>query len=879
MSHYKKHSLLRAGIFLPLLLLVPCSQMAASQIVSEKSTPGTFALLDSRHVPVIYADANDLDLVHRAAVFFRQDLEAVTGHKAEIIKELPMAARTVVILGTIDNSECIKKLAQNKKIDPAMIQGQWDAYLIQAVEHPMDGVDNALVIAGSNKRGVAYGVFELTRQMGVSPWYWWADVPVMKKQEIHIKTGARMADAPKVKYRGIFINDEAPCFTGWSDEKFGGRKHKLYEKVYELLLRLKGNYLWPAMWRDRFFEDDPLNAQLADEYGIVMGTSHHEPMLRNANEWKRHGKGEWDYVTNGETFRNYWKDGIERMGSRESIVTVGMRGERDRPMTRDGTPTDLLERIIKDQRAIIEKVTGKPASGTPQQWAIYKEVQDYYDKGMRVPDDITLLFCDDNWGNIRRVPKSLEKSRPGGSGIYYHFDFVGGPRSYKWLNTNSISRVWEQMHVAFEFGARTIWVVNVGDIKPMEFPISFFLDYAWNPDKIGANDLIRYTENWAAVQFGGQFATEIGRLLFKYSSFNNRIKPEVLDVDTYSIHNYAEAQRIVREYNDLLAAARQTGDRLSSEYEAAYFELVLHPIEAVANLHELYLTIALNRDAAARNDPRANTLAEKAGELFANDALITAKYHSLLDGKWNHMMSQPHIGKGEAFRMLEVQEMPKVEIVPADAVASSKPPDEMPPVTSKNLIPASVKGNVFYEKNGVVSMEAAHYTRATGSDGITWATIPGIGRTGNGLALFPVTAPEQSPKRKDAPCAEYEFYSYGKGPVTIHTYFCPTLDYLNLPKGMRYAVAVDDEAPQIVSVNNGMSRKIWEKWVANNIIVPTSAHKVTAPGRHVLKFWIVNPGLVAQKFVIDFGGMRPSYLGPPETLFKSETQQSHQPAP
>ncbi|MDR2674241.1 MAG: glycosyl hydrolase 115 family protein [Opitutaceae bacterium] len=850
-------------------LLLSALPVFAQQIVSGEKCPGYVALLDPGHVPVIHAGANDEALVHHAARFFQQDVEAVTGRRVEIVNRIPATARTAVILGTPEGSECIQKLARDKKIDLSGIKGRWDAYLIQTVEHPMKSVASALVIAGGNKRGVAYGVFELTKQMGVSPWHWWADVPVKKKPEIHIKSGAQLVDAPKIKYRGIFINDEAPCLTGWSDEKFGGRNHKLYEKVYELLLRLKGNYLWPAMWRDRFFEDDPLNARLADEYGIVMSTSHHEPMMRNANEWKRHGKGEWNYETNGQSFRDYWRKGIERMGGRESIITVGMRGERDRPMTRDGTPTELLTRIINDQRAIISGVTGKPASETPQLWAIYKEVQDYYDKGMQVPDDITLLFCDDNWGNIRRVPRAAEMSRPGGSGVYYHFDFVGGPRSYKWINSNSISRVWEQMHLAYEHNMRTIWIVNVGDIKPMEFPISFFLDYAWAPDKIGADDLTRYAENWAAGQFGGGFGAEIGGILFKHSSYNNRAKPEVLDVGTYSIHHYDEAQRVTREYNDLLAEARRTGGLLPPEYEAAYYELVLHPIEANANLQELYTTIALNRDAAARKDAGANALADKAVRLYANDEAISKKYNSLLGGKWNHMMDQPHIGKGVAFRMLEVQEMPAVDRVPANSTATSPPPANLPQVTSKELIPADAKGPVFYEADGVVSMEAAHYTRAGGAKGAGWTVIPGIGRTGGGLALFPVTARAQSPGKRDALHAGYEFYSSSKGAATLHAYFCPTLNYHNLPQGLQYAVSIDDEAPQIISINKSMNRKTWEKWVADNVIIQTSTHKITAPGRHVLKFWIVNPGIVAQKFVLDFGGMKESRLGPPETLFNS----------
>ncbi|MEI9806932.1 MAG: glycosyl hydrolase 115 family protein [Bacteroidota bacterium] len=242
-----------------------------------------------------------------------------------------------------------------------------------------------------------------------------------------------------------------------------------------------------------FYDDDSLNIKSADAYGIVIGTSHHEPLMRAHDEWRRYGKGKWNYDSNEVRLKEFWRGGMQR-ATNEKIVSVGMRGDGDEPMSRQ-TATALLERIVKDQRTIIEEVTKKPASATPQLWALYKEVQDYYDKGMRVPDDVTLLLCDDNWGNIRKLPALNEKQRKGGYGIYYHFDYVGGPRNYKWVNTNPITRVWEQMHLAWEYKAREIWIVNAGDIKPMEFPISFFLDYAWNPTKINADDLQNIPNN------------------------------------------------------------------------------------------------------------------------------------------------------------------------------------------------------------------------------------------------------------------------------------------------------------------------------------------------------------------------------------------------
>jgi hypothetical protein len=388
----------------------------AQQWISDKSSSNSFAISSA----AIYTDPADFILIQRAAGFLQNDLEMVTGKKPELISVLPSPAKSIIIIGTIEKSSLLQQLIKQKKINVDKIKGQWDAYQVQTISNPFKGIENALVIIGGNKRGAAYGAFELSQQTGVSPWYWWADVPVKKKAALYVNKNLIFNDAPKVKYRGFFINDEAPAFSGWTKEKFGGVNHLVYEKIFELLLRLKGNYLWPAMWGNAFNDDDTLNPKLADEYGIVMGTSHHEPMLRAQQEWKRYGKGKWDYDSNEVVLKEFWRKGIENMGTHESIVTVGMRGDGDMPMTR-GTATALLERIVADQRKIIEDVTHKPASQTPQLWALYKEVQDYYDKGMRVPDDVTLLLCDDNWGNIRKLPRLTDKPRKGGYGIYYHF--------------------------------------------------------------------------------------------------------------------------------------------------------------------------------------------------------------------------------------------------------------------------------------------------------------------------------------------------------------------------------------------------------------------------------------------------------------------------
>lgn len=584
------------------LLVAGSCSLFAQNFISNTKAAGSVVIADASGTATIYVSTDDYFLVQKAASFLQQDIEAVTGKKPDIVNSIPKSAKNLIILGSTDKSSVITRLIASKKISIDKIKGKWDAYLVKSVSSPVAGIGNAVVITGGNKRGVAYGVFELSRQMGVSPWYWWADVPVKKHDEVYIKPGTNISDAPKVKYRGIFINDEAPAFSGWTKEKFGGVNHLVYEKIFELILRNKGNYLWPAMWGNAFNDDDTLNPVLADKYGVVMGTSHHEPMLRAQQEWKRYGKGRWDYDSNEVVLKDFWRKGIQNMGTHESIVTVGMRGDGDMPMTR-GTATALLERIVKDQRQILEEVTKKPASATPQLWALYKEVQDYYDKGMRVPDDVTLLLCDDNWGNIRKLPRLTDKPRKGGYGIYYHFDYVGGPRNYKWLNTNPIPRIWEQMHLAYEYKVRDIWIVNVGDIKPMEFPISFWFDYAWNPEKIGADDIKKWSENWAAEQFGSDHAAEIADIMAKYGKYNGRRKPELLDANTYSLKNYDEAGIVTNQYKELHRRAEMVNYQLPPEYKDAFFELVLHPVKACANLQEMYTVLALQKKEAAEKNP------------------------------------------------------------------------------------------------------------------------------------------------------------------------------------------------------------------------------------------------------------------------------------
>ncbi len=923
--------------------------------ISTKNGKGRFTLSAAGQSAPLYISTDDYPGVIRIAKHLQADIGRVTNVPTELFIDQIRATKEAVLVGTLGKSPMIDKLVQSNKLDVASIAGRWETFLLQVVEKPMPGIDRALVIAGSDKRGTIFGMYDLAAQIGVSPWYWWADVPVKKKSELYILPGRHTLGEPAVKYRGIFINDENPALLGWANKTFGGFNHQFYEKVFELILRLKGNFLWPAMWGKAFYDDNSLNAPLADEYGVVISTSHHEPMMRAHVEWQRYGSGPWNYEKNEAKLREFWTHGIKRMKNYESIVTLAMRGDGDEPMT-EAANVALLQRIVKDQREILGEVTRKDVTSIPQVWALYKEVQEYYDKGMRVPDDVTLLLCDDNWGNIRKLPQRNEKPRPGGYGIYYHYDYVGGPRNYKWLNTNQISRVWEQMHLAYRYGATRIWIVNVGDIKPMEFPIEFFLDYAWNPEQWPAERLPEYSALWAERQFGAEHAKDIADILTLYTKFNSRRKPELLAPDTYSLVDYREAETVVAEYTELAARALRISDSLPAEYKDAFYQLVLHPVQACSNLNELYVTVGKNRLYAQQGRAATNALAEKAKVLFEKDAEISHYYNNVMaNGKWRHIMDQTHIGY-TYWQQPDSNSMPAVKAIAIPAAAemgvaiegsahwwpnekteavlpefdpyhqqtyyieifnrgqtsfgysaqSGEPWVKISKATGKieteerlwisvdwksvpigkHRLPITVAGPNnnrvvvqaiinnpsspkrdeiigFVESNGYVSIEAEHFTRAVEPSPIKWQRVPDLGRTLSAMTPLPVTSPAQTPAG-NSPRLEYQIYFFSAGEVRVKAHLSPTLNFHN-NQGLRYAISFDDEPPQIVNMHAGKAFQDWEESVRNNATVEVSKHVLDEPGKHVLKLWMVDAGVVLQKLVIETGEAKPSYLGPPES--------------
>ncbi len=974
---------MQARVILVLSMFV-CDAFAIGQVKYVASVPGegSFPIVQGGEAAAIVVDAGDWAGVIRAASDLQTDVERVTSRKPAILHETGGIVQHAIIVGTAGKSRVIDELARTRKIDTSAILGKWETFFLQVVPNPLPNVRLGLVIAGSDKRGTIYGIYDLSEQMGVSPWYWWADVPVRHKEALFVKPGRYQQGPPSVKYRGIFLNDEAPDLSGWVTEKYGtvpvstippippgvaNYNHAFYKRIFEVILRLKGNYLWPAMWNNAFNEDDPENPRLADEYGIVMGTSHQEPMLRAQKEWDRRYKktlGSWNYYKNPDVLQDFWREGIRRNKNYESIITIGLRGADDTPMIPGGTVPQsmaLLEKIVDVQRKMIADEINPDVSSVPQLWCLYKEVQEYYNAGMRVPDDVTLLWADDNWGDLRRLPTEAERKRSGGAGIYYHFDYVGGPRNYKWVNTNPIPKVWEQMTLAKEYGADRIWIVNVGHFKGLEFPLEYFMHLAWDTRRWTDSNIGDYTRQWAEREFGPEYAAEVADIISRYSRYNGRRKPELLSPTTYSLTDYGEADTVVADFKAIADKAEVIYRRLPPDTRDAFYELVLFPAKACAQVNELYVAAGKNALFANQGRAAANDEAARVEALFKADADLMNYYnHTLADGRWDHFMDQVHIGYTiwqdpphnimPPVTRLVVPEAPSLgvaiegsssawpggagdPVLPGfdkynqqrryiDVFNRGQKPFEYRATASDPWIQlSSSRGTVgkeeriwigvdwrrapmgktggsvriartggeevavkvesfnpsqpahesidgFIEGEGCISIEAEHYSKNIPSGNVRWEKIEDYGRTLSAMSIMPVTAPSVTPP-KDSPRLEYRMYSFDSGKADVEAIVAPTLNFV-AGRGLRYAVSFDDQAPQIVDIvpadfdaRNG--NREWEESVKDASRTVRTALTLPASGWHTLKVWMVDPGVVLEKIVVDLGGVKPSYLGPPQS--------------
>ncbi len=970
------------------LLVAPDQGFALGQerYVAEVPGPGSFPLIQGRATAMIYSDPNDFAGVVRAADDLVADLTRVSGMTPGISHNKNSLGTNVVVVGTIGKNEIIDRLIREGKIDATAIASKWESFMIQVVPKPLPGVESALVICGSDKRGTIYGIYDLSEQIGVSPWYFWADVPPTRHEALFVKAGTFVQGPPSVEYRGIFLNDEAPDLSNWILEKFGtvptgtnppappgvanyGRQ--FYTNLFELILRLKGNYLWPAMWNNAFNEDDTNNPVLADEYGIVMGNSHQEPMLRAQKEWDRRYQktiGSWNYAKHPDIVSNFWREGIARNKNYENIITIGLRGANDTPMAPGGPEANmaLLEKIVEVQRKIIADEVNPDVTKVPQLWCLYKEVLDFYNAGMRAPDDVTLLWAEDNWGNVRRLPTAEERQRSGGAGVYYHFDYHGGPRNYQWLNTSPIAKVWDQLSLAKQYGADRIWIVNVGHFKGYEFPLEYFMNLAWDGGRWTNDNLDEFTRLWAEREFGPEHAADIADIISKYTKYNGRRKPEMLAPDTYSLVNYSEAETVVADFKAITGRAEEIYQQLPANRRDAFYELVLFPTKASSLVNELYLAAAKNELYARQGRASANDYATETRQLFQADTNLMAYFnHTFAGGKWDHFMDQTHLGytswNDPPHNSLRAIKLVETEIPEAAAlgVAVEGSKSAWPGTTNEAVLPSFdvfnqqrhyidvfnkgktsfefiaaatepwimldetngtietdkrlwvsadwskvpegmaggtvkitgttkeiiVKINAFnpagvtrdslhgfMEGEGFVSIEPEHFTKKMDVGQNRWIRIEDYGRTLSGMrATQPVDAPSAVPGT-DSPCLEYQMYLVSTGAVEVATITSPTLNFVP-GRGLRFAVSFDDEPPQLVTLvpadykaQNG--NRDWEKVVGDNARYARTTHTLAQPGYHTLKYWMVDPGVVLQKIVVDLGGVNSSYLGPPESFHR-----------
>ena len=813
-----------------LLLMAVCINVAsATDFISFKRSSISDVELTGTSDTVTY-DPHDWKGVRMAVENLRQDLKAVTG-----------SANAPVVVGTVGKS----KLARKYKPQSKELQGKWEQYLIFTDK-------GKLVILGSDKRGTIYGIYELSRQIGVSPWYWMADAPIQKHDQLFAKSGIYTDGEPKVKYRGLFINDEWPSFGTWCNNQFGGINSKAYARIFELMLRLKANYFWPAMWDSRFNEDDPLSPQLADDMGIVMGTSHHEPMMRAHKEYvnRKESIGAWDYATNKANLDKFFEEGLERNKAYDNMITIGMRGDGDVAMGNGDDEENMktLKDVVDGQREIIERVYKKPASEVPQLWAIFTEVQRYYDAGFTVPDDVTLLFCDNNWGYIRRTGPENEQTRKGGMGMYYHIDMNGGPWNDRWVNTTTAAKIREQLNLAYRTGIDRIWIINVGDLKPKEMPIDFIMHYAWNPDDYPADKIDQYMVDWARSIFGGEYAREIADIVTEYSKMNLERKPEVQSVGIYSVET-GEAQRMYDRWDELEKRTLSLGKKMPAVMHDAFYQLVEYPAVASAGVAKIYLAATMG-----------DTLTMKA--LFERDKIMTDKYNKdIAGGKWDGMMLDKHIG----YRMWS---MPNDNTLPRAAQPSGK--------------------------TGITANETAimahDYTRRTDTDDARWIFLPGLGRGKGNMGIEPVTA--QSRPNGDGATLEYDIDFVQSGKQKLALGILPTND-VNPARGLRIGVRVDDGEMQTIDARQGyvdtfneytkeniarskvlkplprpasdiylsgsrqrMRSEIFDnlRWLSIDFDIPTA-------GNHTVKVVMIDPEIVVEKLVINPDNEHPSYHG------------------
>ncbi|WP_374164042.1 glycosyl hydrolase 115 family protein [Arcticibacter sp. MXS-1] len=975
----------KRAILLLVAIFLAAPAMQAGAQVRLLTGKGDFSLVGSRNSTTFYCDQNDHEVVKKVTQMFAGDVQRVSGKLPLVASSDARLAENIVVIGTLGSNKLIDKWAREGKIKTAGLKGKWESYLIQLVQSPAPGVKKALVVAGSDRRGTAYGVFSISEAIGVSPWYWWADAPIVKRPEISLGVSTILSHEPSVKYRGIYVNDEDWGLLRWAKRTFdveqGNIGPKTYARVFELLLRLKANYLCPAMHEaSTAFNKIPENKVLADSFAIVMGSVHAEPLLfNNASEWDKKTMGEWDYQTNREGINRVLRERVKSNSAYENVYTLALRGIHDKAMTVNSSIQDrvkVLSSALADQRKILTDVIGKPANQIPQAFTPYKEVLDIYSNGLELPEDVTIVWPDDNYGYLKRLSNAAERKRSGRSGVYYHASYLGKPHDYLWLSSTPPALMYEELRKAYDTSADRLWLLNVGDIKSCEFPFSLFMDMAYDINRFSSETIAGYHATWLSSMFGEQYHQSFLDITKAYYLLAFSRKPEAMgwgyewntnknprerttDTD-FSFANYGEAESRLQEYGRIGAAVTGLMDKMKADQKASFYQLLYYPVKGAELMNKMHLTAQKNRWYARQQRAATNVLKDQVKLYYASLQVITNGYNSLLNGKWNHMMSMVQGVTASYF------ELPKLDSVnptgPAQLNVLAEGEDVLKGQSSFHVLPsfnthtrrsyyvdvyntgkdalkwnlkvsdnwivctkssgttsledrvwisvdwskvpvgeklsgfvsitaagkqeqvlvsafnpaspshAEVKG-FFIEDNGYVSMNAAGFHRKSETDEIKMKVIPGLGYEGASVQLGDPVAPFQNPASSTVPCLEYDFYSFSAGSVDVYTYALPTFPLsTDRPLGhetaageTRYGVSIDDGAVSQPSTSAIEYSQVWSENVLRNAAVKKSVLHISQPGKHTLKILCGDPGLVISKIVLDFGGMKRSYLGPPVT--------------
>ena len=844
-------------------------------LLASAALPAQHALVASRaggadafslSAGTIHYDEGDFAVVRHTARLLAQDIASVTGRRPFVTTSTPSG--DVIILGTLGHSNLLDRLVADSKIDVSAIAGGWERFTIQRVSNPFPGIDRALVIAGSDRRGAAYGAFTLSEAMGVSPWAWWADVPVAHRPSLYV-VGDTISRAPSIKYRGLFLNDEDWGLQPWSagnfEKELGDIGPKTYARVFELVLRLRGNMVAPAMHScTGAFYSYPESKEVADEYGIVITTAHCEPLLFNnaaKSEWDSERDGEWNYATNRSVILDKLDHRVGEAHQYENIYTIGMRGLHDEGMRGGHGPerkVELLAQAMTDQRAILEKYTGDPAADVPQIFVPYKETMELYERGLEVPDDVTLVWVDDNYGYLKRLSDPAEQQRSGGAGVYYHLSYLGPPHDYLWLNTTPPVLMYEELQKAYDNGADRYWLLNVGDIKPMELGMQTFFDYAWDVEGFDYETVHRHQATVLARLFPTEQEEVLQDILDTYYRLAWSRKPEYMgwerewDEDAslrqlgntqYSFEHYNDARQRLADYQRIARLAKDIHDSLPAAYRPAFYELVAYPVLGAEQMNRKFLLAQLNDERAAAGDfPAANWAAGQARMAFDSLHRLTEFYNTMLDGKWQGMMQ---LAPGLTAKY---QNMPEVKQTPG---TGSRPVDLSPQPAQQQLEGATVL------RLGDFAVERAA--------GYTIRTIDGIGYDWKSLQLGEADQPTAEAESLEGPAVTFDFSSGLADSLTVYVYTLPTFP-VHGGRTNAYGISVDGHPPVVVNNEPVEFSREWKDQVLQNGAVARVTFPVSPATTHSLSLTIGDPGIIVQRIVIDWGGLQDTYVGPSSEL-------------